>query len=76
MTEWLSDTYEHMTTKQVWKIQDGGIIYNLFNGPSLFDDSPALQTITDIVAPFGETKRQFVVSSVDVETGEYCAFND
>ena len=56
--------------------REGGYRYNLLHGPSLYDQSPAVQKIAETTAPFQSIKRKFIVSSVDVETGDYCAFND
>jgi predicted acylesterase/phospholipase RssA len=77
MSEWLSTTYEYITTEDIWTMQPGGPVYNLFNGPSLADDTPALNTITQIVNSRPEgIKRPFVTSAVNVETGDYETFTE
>jgi len=42
----------------------------------MLDNSPGLEFIRQTIEPFGEIKRTFTMSAVNVETGEYETFSN
>lgn len=77
MSEWLSDTWENMTNEKLFIYRDGSYYDLLFKEPSFIDDTPALATLKDIVDDTGGAiKRNFTVSAVDANTGEYIAMSN
>ena len=73
MTEFLSEQWAELSSPDIWKLRPGTPKDLLFNEPSFLDDSPALQTIRDIMAYKGSIARKFVVTAVDANTGDYVA---
>ena len=73
MTEWLSEQWASITTDDIWTLREGNPHQLLFKDPSFLDDNPALNTLKRIVAYQGAINRRFVVSAVDVNTGDYIA---
>lgn len=65
-----------LDTKDIWVLREGKNPVNwLLKEPSLVDDSPALQTLKDIVNMKGEIARRFTVGAVDVNTGDFIAMD-
>jgi len=44
--------------------------------PSMYDTTPAFDTMKRLLAPFTEYKRAFSLSAVDVSSGEVKLFTD
>jgi predicted acylesterase/phospholipase RssA len=79
MAQFLSDTWNSITTTDVWLPRPGGKMGEaaaLFTEPSILNNSPMLPTLQRIVDPFAATgiQRPFVVASVDANTGDYMTF--
>ena len=76
MTEFLSDTWANMRTEDIWvERSDGNIVNWLMDYPSLYDTTPAFETIKRITSPFGDFKRKISVTANDINTGELQTFN-
>ena len=77
MTEWLSLKWQTMQNEDLYYYRQGSTYEILFKEPSFLDDTPALTTLNDIYSETGgEIKRHFVVSAVDVNTGDYVPMTD
>ena len=74
MTEFASDAWLGITTHDIWKVREG--VVHILNESSIFDDSPALETIREIImSAKSEYGRRVSVACVDANTGEYTEFN-
>ena len=71
MTEWMSDNYASITSRDIWKLNPGTAYDLFFKEKSLLDDSSALETITKFINERGSIQRRFVASAMDVNLGEY-----
>lgn len=76
MTQYLSDTWRSIDSADIWLPRGGGkagLMYSMFNEPSLLDDSPLVPTLTSIIEPFRSTGilRNFALAAVDANTGDY-----
>jgi len=75
MTQWMSDVWASLTTDQILLERPEGILNSFLFGESIFDDSPALDFMTNLMQPFGSFKKRFTVGAVDVGTGAFTTFN-
>ena len=67
MTQFLSDAWANLHTHDIWQEwPDAGPIVAIFEKPSMLDSSPAIDFMTNLLAPFGEFKRRFTLAAVDV----------
>lgn len=73
MTEWMSDRYAGISSRDIWTLRPGTPYDLFFKEQSLLDDDPALRTITKFIDEKGSIKRRFVASAMDVNLGEYVA---
>jgi predicted acylesterase/phospholipase RssA len=76
-TEFLSETFTTLTTDQIWRVWPEGLKYSVLNKPSLLDDSPAVEFMTNFLSDprfVDGFKRDFTLGAVNVETGEYHTF--
>lgn len=73
MTEYMSDSWLGITTHDIWRVREG--VVHILNEPSIFDDSPALETIREIMSVKTDFGRRASVSCVDANTGEFTEFN-
>ena len=73
MTEWMSDRYASISSRDIWTLRPGTPYDLFFNEQSLLDDDSALRTITSFIDEKGSIKRRFVASAMDVNLGEYVA---
>ena len=71
MTEFLSDAWLNLTSSDIWKKRPEGIVLPIFNQPSILDSSPAIEFITNLLAPQKTIKRLFTCSATDANTGDY-----
>ena len=76
MSEFMSETWQTLTTHDIWVDWPEGPAIALFNKQGLVDDSPALDFITRTLKPFGKlSDRKFTVSAANVDTGSLEIFN-
>ena len=76
-TEWLSDTFNSLGSKDIWKEWPEGLSSSVFKEMSLLDSSPALDTLKGLLAQsqfVNGYKRGFTIAAENVETGEYTLF--
>ena len=71
MSEFLSDSWAHLHSSDIWRFWPDETPREWFSEQGLLDSSPAIEYITELIAPFGEIKRNFAFSAVDVNSGEY-----
>lgn len=64
----------NQTTDQVWVARPHPL-YAIFETPSIFDDSPGLYHLRDIMSVRTEFARRVSVAAVDINTGEFVEFN-
>jgi len=81
MTQFLSDTWRAIDTQDIYLLRPGGklgLVYDLFNEPSLLNDAPLVNTLRTIIAPFESTGilRPFTLAAVDANTGEYVTWTE
>jgi predicted acylesterase/phospholipase RssA len=78
MLQFMTDKWQEITEKDVyinWK--PAGILTGLVRESGVFDDGPLHHFLTAIFEGFNYIiKRKFVVSCVDVDTGNYHIFNE
>ena len=75
MTEFLSDAWANLSSPDIWVNWPEGPVKSLFTEQGMLDTSPAVEFLTQLVAPYSEIKRRFTVSAVDVNTGDYEVFD-
>jgi len=73
MTEWMSDRYASLSSRDIWELNPGTPYELFFKEKSLLDDSPAIETMKKFLAERGSIERRFVASAMDVNLGEYVA---
>ena len=76
MSEFLSDAWANLTSPDIWvEWPNEGPVMALFNKPGMLDTSPAINYMTELIAPYKEIKRRFTVAAVDANTGDYEVFD-
>lgn len=71
MSEWMSDMWNGLHTHDVWKMWPGGPAAGLHK-PSLVDDTPLVDYLTDLYKGFPEgVKRHAMVGTVNANNAEY-----
>ena len=72
MSEWLSDQWTNLHTHDVWKWWPQGPIHSLKNDPSILNDTPLTEFLTNIFDQFPEgAKRYAMVGSVNANNADY-----
>ena len=54
MADFLLKFWGNITTKNIWKVWDEGLIHGAFNESGLFDDSPLYNLLSDV---FGKSPK-------------------
>ena len=76
MTEFLSDAWANLTSPDIWQYwSDEGPVGALFNKPGMLDTTPAVNFLTQLIAPEEAIKRRFTIAAVDANVGEYHVFD-
>jgi predicted acylesterase/phospholipase RssA len=75
MTEYLSQAWLDILNEDVWKLRPFPEILNIFNEESVLDDSPALETMREIMSAKSDFGRRATVSALDIGSGEFVEFN-
>ena len=73
MTEYMSDAWLNIKSSDVWVFWDNPL--SLPFQKSLLDDSPALETLREIMSVRSEFKRRVSVGTVSLNKGEFITFN-
>lgn len=76
MSEWLQTTWLSLTDASVYVNWPGGFVQGVTTESGVFDNTPLLNLITGFFTQFKTLKRKTVVSSVDVNTGQYVTFDE
>lgn len=76
MSEWLETTWLSLNNSAVYVDWPGGFAQGLTTESGIYDNTPLLNLVTGFFTQFKTLKRKTVVSSVDVNTGEYVVFDD
>lgn len=76
MSQWLIDTWLSLTSDKVYVNWPKGFLDGITNESGIFDNTPLLNLVTSFFNQYGSIKRKTVVSSVDVNSGEYVVFDD
>ncbi|CDW82507.1 patatin-like phospholipase family protein [Stylonychia lemnae] len=71
MSEWLVGMWMNMTNEKVYVPWPGGFEEGIFNRSGVFDDTPLLNFVNDVLHSSGKIYRKITVSSVDSNTGQY-----
>ena len=78
MTEKLSDAWASIHSESQILVPDGwsedhpeGIVIAALTQNHILSSDPAVQFMTDLVAPIGEIKRRWTTAALDWNTGEY-----
>jgi NTE family protein len=74
-SEWLSESWDSMTTSNVYIEWPGGYSAALWK-PSAFDTSVGLAYLTDRMKEFDGFKRKVSLATTDINTGECLTFGD
>lgn len=71
MSEWLSDTWNGLSTKRIWQWYPGGPLAG-FKEPGIMDDTPLIEWVRDTYKSFdNQVKRSSIVGTVDANHGHY-----
>ncbi|CDW71375.1 patatin-like phospholipase family protein [Stylonychia lemnae] len=76
MSEWLEQVWLNLTSSQIYVDWPLGWLDGITKESGIFDNTPLLNLVTKLYTSFGSVKRKTVVSSVDVNTGQYVIFDD
>jgi predicted acylesterase/phospholipase RssA len=76
MSEWLSDMWAGLTTKDVWKNWPGGIFEGLLLKNGVFNSEPLLNYLQSIFDGFDGIKRWSVVGTCDSNSGDFVTFDE
>ena len=77
MAQWLSDLWKNLHTSDVWVDWSwGGKAKGITMEGGAVDNSPLLEYLQGIASEFSEAARRFVISTVNVNTGEYTQFTE
>jgi len=71
MSEWLVGMWMNMTNEKVYVEWPGGFEQGVFNESGVFDTTPLMNLVTNILHEQGKIYKKVTVSSVDSNTGEY-----
>ena len=71
LATYISDLWKNLHTSDVWVDWPLGKVSGITIMGGAVDNSPLLHFLQALAATFSEIKRRFVISSVNVETGEY-----
>ena len=75
MSEFMSETFQTLTTHDIWVQWPEGPVAALLNKQGLVDSSPALDFITRTLKPFGKlSNRKFTIAAANVDSGKYELF--
>lgn len=76
MSEWLVDLWTSLKTETIWVPWKEGYIRGIFEEYGALDDGPLLTLLTNIHNERDQTlRRKFIVSAVDVNSGNYISFD-
>lgn len=75
-SEFMVETWQSLTTDQIYKTRTGGDAWALFAAASIYDSSPGLDTYRKVFAPYTEYKRAITISAVDANTGMKITLTD
>merc|ERR1712087_307256 len=75
MSEWVSDEWVNLHTKDIYKEWPGGLVYGLLEKASIFDNGPMYNFLSGIFATFDGVKRTSIVGTVDANKGDYIRWN-
>lgn len=77
LVKYMSNMWASTGSKDAYKQWSfGGVIRGLTDKQAFLDETPALELVQKIVKELGTCKRNFTVTSVDVNTGAYYEMND
>ena len=77
MVEVLSETWQKLTTDDIYVQWTGGVASGLTMHSGVFNNAPLDKFLTSFINEYGPSfKRKWVVSGVDVETGNYVLWNE
>jgi len=78
-SEWLVNTWRNLTNASMYKLWSPHEVkaWALYHRPSIYDTSPGLEMIKEILAAHPDGfKRKVAVSAVDANTGDKVTFTD
>jgi NTE family protein len=76
MVEYASDLWKNTGNSDAYENWWGGMLRGLTDKSGVYNNAPEYQLVNRIIQELGTAKRKFVVSSVDVNTGNYVRFNE
>lgn len=66
----------NMTNEKVYKSWPLGILEGLFEHSGIYDDSPLLDLVTNVLNQAGKIYKKIIVAAVDSNTGKYITFTE
>ena len=76
MSEWISDQWVNLHTKDIYKEWPGGLVWGLLEKASIFDNTPMYDFLTGIFNTFPDgAKRASIVGTVDANNAAYLRWN-
>ena len=75
-SEFMVETWQSLTTDQIYKKRPGGDAWALFEAASIYDSAPGLDTYRKVFAPYDGYKRSIAISAVDANTGMKITMTD
>ena len=76
MVEFLSDSWAGLKNSDVWVDWPMGKVAGLTYKAGALDNSPGLAYMRGIVSGFSKIERAFVISTTNVDTGDYIQYTD
>ena len=76
MAEFLSDSWSGLKNSDVWVDWPLGKVAGLTYKAGALDNSPGLAYMRGIVSGFSKIERAFVISTTNVDTGDYIQYTD
>ena len=73
--DYIYRTWQKIRTEDVYAKWPFSFVEGLYS-ESMYDTSPAYETMNRLFSPFHEYKRAFSLSTVDIETGEVVLLTD
>mgnify|MGYP002633242787 CR=1 FL=1 len=76
MVQTQSDLWANITTPEVYINWPGGMVEGVLKQSGVYNDTPMLDYMKNVLVEFGGLKRKTVVAAVDVNTGTYHLMNE
>ena len=76
MVEYASDLWKNTGNSDAYENWWGGMFRGLTDKSGVYNNAAEYELVRGIIKELGDAKRKFVVSSVDVNTGNYVRFNE